>query len=81
LEFAANARASHFLDQVKKVHVPASWFLEDLHLHLSNDFVAMPGVNISIWELGNAQSKPLDIVHAVGSGFVEKAILAEAAYI
>jgi hypothetical protein len=78
LKIAANARASHLLNQVKEVHVPTSWLLKDLHLHLSNDLVAVPGVNIPVWELGNAQSKPLDVVHAIGSIFVEKAIPAEA---
>src|SRR5262249_47437551 len=53
---------------------------ENLHFHLPNDFVTMPGMNASIWEFGNAQPKPFDIVHAVRSSFVEKTILAEAAY-
>jgi hypothetical protein len=79
LKFPAEARASHFLDQVKEVYVSTAWFLEDLYLHLSNDLVTMPGMNVSIWELGNAQSKPRDIMHAVGSGFLEKTILPEAA--
>ena len=81
LKFAADARASHLLDQVKEVHIPASWLVEDLHLHLSDDLVVMPGVNVPVREPGSAQSKQLDVVHAVGSGFTEKAILAEAAYI
>lgn len=79
LKFAADTCASHLLDQVKEVHIPASWFLKDLHLHLSDDLVAVPGVNVPIWELGSAQPKPLDVVHAVGSLFLEKTILAEAA--
>jgi len=81
LKFAADPRASHLLDQVKEVHVPASWLLEDLHLHLSDDLVAVPGVNVPVREPGSAQPKPLDVVDAVGSGFVEEAILAETAYI
>lgn len=48
LKLPADARASHLLDQVKEVHVPASWLLEDLHLHLPDDLVGMPGVNIPI---------------------------------
>jgi hypothetical protein len=79
MKFAADARASHLLDQVKEVQVPTSWLLEDLHLHLSDDLVAVPSVNASVWELSNTQPKPLNVVHAVGSVFVEKAILAEAA--
>ena len=51
-----------------------------LHLDLSDNLVAQPDVNVPVWELGSAQPKPFDIVHAVGSGFVKKAILAEAAY-
>jgi hypothetical protein len=81
LKFAADARASHFLDQVKEVHIPASWLLEDLHLHLSDDPVVMPGVNVPVREPGSAQPELLDVVHTTGSGFVEKTILAKAAYI
>ena len=81
LKFAADTRASHLLDQVKEVHVPASWLLEDLHLHLSNDLVALLGVNASIGKFINTQPKPLEIVHTVGSVFLEKTILTEAAYI
>ena len=79
LKLTADARASHLLDQVKEVHVPAPWLLEDLHLHLSDDLVAVPGVNISVREPGSAQPKPLDVMHAIGSGFFEKTVLAEAA--
>ena len=81
LKFAADARASHLLDQVKEVHVPASWLLKDLHLHLSDDLVAVPNVNVPVRELSSAHPKQLDVLHAVASGFIEKAILAEAAYI
>ena len=81
LKFAADARASHLRDQVKEVHVPASWLLEDLHLHLSNDLAAMPDVDVPVRELSSTQPKLLDVVHALGSGFTEKAILAEATYI
>ena len=81
LKFAADTRASHLIDQVKEVHVSASWLLEDLHLHLSDDLVAVPCMNISVWELGNAQPKLLKVVHTAGSSFIKKNILTEAAYI
>jgi len=81
LQFATDACASHLFDQVKEVHVSESWLLEDLHLHLSYDLVAVPSVNMPVWEFGSARPKPLDVVHAVGSVFVEKAILTKATYI
>ena len=80
LKFLADTCTSHFFHQVKEVHVPASWLLEDVHLHLSDDLVAVPGMNVPVWELGNARPKPLDVVNAVGSRFLEEAIFAEAAY-
>jgi hypothetical protein len=50
-----------------------------MHFHLSDDIVGVPDVNLPVWEFGDPQPKPFDVVRAVGSGFVEKAILAEAA--
>jgi hypothetical protein len=81
LKFAADALTSHFLDQVKEIHIPASGLFQDMHLHLPDDLVAEPGVNVPSWELGKAQSKPLDVMDAIWSVFVEKTVLAEAAYI
>ncbi len=79
LKFAADACASHLLDQVKEIHVSASWFREYLHLHLSNDLVAVPDVDVSVREFGGAQPKPFDVVHTVRPGIKEEVVHAEAA--
>jgi hypothetical protein len=81
LKFLADTYASHFLDQVKEIYISMAWFLEDLQLHLSDDLIAMPSVNASIGKFINTQPKPLDVVHAIGSLFIEEAILTKAAYI
>ncbi len=79
LKFAADARTAHFLDQIKEVHISASWGLKDLHLHLSDDLVAVPGVDVSIRELGSAQPKPFDVVDAVKPGLHEEVVIAKTA--
>lgn len=79
LKFTADSRPSHLLDQVKEVHVAAARLLEDLHLHLSDDPAAVPGMNASVREAGQAQPESLEVVRVVGSGPIEKNILAKAA--
>jgi len=81
LKFGADARASHLLNQVKEVHIPAPRLFEDLHLHLADDLVALPDVNVPAWEPGCAQPKLLDIVRPLGIGFIQKTVLTEAASI
>jgi len=79
LKFAADARATHLLDQVEEVHVSASRLFEDLHLHLSDDPIAVPGMNVPIPEPGGTKPKPLDVVCAVRPGLMEEVVHAEAA--
>src|SRR6185436_19560924 len=79
LQFGSDAGAAHVVGEVEEARIADARLFADLKLHLSDDPVAIPQMNIAVRKFHGSLPELLEIVRAVRTGLVVEPVVAEAA--